>query len=149
MEKPKLNVWQPINVLRHRIFSHKISFTDEGLIISLKDGYDTKVEIVYSGTSEIIGDYVWNFSYANDIVQSYFLGDLEVEGQEQIDPSIGSENTFFKMTNSPAIENRIPEAFLDDLIKLEHHIYPLSDGFFEVISDYEPEFRYTKAEGCG
>ena len=144
MRKAKLQVWRPLNLLRHRIFSHNVSFTEKGLIISLKDAHGSEVDIIYNQASDIIGDYVWNFYYANDILQSTFLAELMDEAIQHEDFSANDELVFYKMMNSPAINKLKQAGFADDTVKLEHHLYPVSDGIFEVVSNYEPEFRHKK-----
>ncbi|MFS0672064.1 hypothetical protein [Ornithinibacillus sp. 179-J 7C1 HS] len=139
MAKPELKVWRPKNqILKGRIYEHNITLASNGLMISLLDEVNTKIEIVYDGSSQIIGDYVWAYRYSNEILQSSSLVDLMLEAQKKSKMISNNNLEFYKMINSDFIDFVKKSGFADDSINLEHHLYPVADGVLEIISDYEP-----------
>ncbi|SET60122.1 hypothetical protein SAMN05216389_11674 [Oceanobacillus limi] len=139
---PKLQVWRPNNImLIGRVYNHCITFDERGLRISITDEVGVKVDIVCDESSQIIGDYVWSYRFTNEIVESDSLVDLIQEAHHNKKTSPVNRIDFYKIINSGYLDSIEKTGWIGEMVELEHHMYPVSDGSLEVISDYEPKIH--------
>lgn len=143
MDGQKFHVWQPTaNILKgDRIYHFEMS-TENGIIISLTDQYGTTVDVVYDQASQEIGDYVWLLRYSNKTSLSDSLVQLLEEAEKNGPIPDPNGPCFFKITNSHLIEWFYQAGHI--IPSMEHHVFPVSNGVIDIVSDYEPKFIVKK-----
>lgn len=145
LEDFKLKVWRPnSDRLRYEVMGHSVNLDQTGLKISITDYFGARIEIIYDQLSKDIGNFVWSYRYTNEITRSVPIVDMMQAARKEAHNISDTEFYFYKAYNSEYLGFVNTNGYAND-ISLEHHIFIVSDGIVEVISDYEPKVVYIPA----